>query len=629
LGGMIPDEVVDRIASQADIVEIIGEYVQLRKGGANHKGLCPFHEEKTPSFMVSPTKQIFKCFGCGAGGNVFQFLMKREGLTFPEAVELLGERLGIEVPRRGRSEDGKSQDLYDALEWAAAEFQKALAHPKLGRKVRAYLEGRGISAGSTDAFRLGYAPGGGGWLIAKAKGAGIPLSRLRTAGLVVGGAGAGDGGGHGGGVWDGDDEPRDRFIDRLLFPIANAAGKIVGFGGRSLGSEGYGPKYLNSPETPVYTKSFVLYGLDKAKGHIRREGRAVLVEGYMDLLRCVEAGLTNVVASCGTALTTDHARLLRRYGRGVRLLYDGDEAGLAAASRGLDVLVAEGLTVHVTVVPDGLDPDDYVAAHGAEALKTLVEDAANLVDFRLDMLGRKHNAATVDGRVAILEELLPTLALMPSASERDAYAKRVAESLGIGAEAIAADLERARGRDRGRSGRRGASRRGDRGGGRDGASSTRQRRTGEGPDEARTVAAASPSPAERELLRALVHDRELIERAREIISAECMETHQGTCLLLAVLGAPDASEPQLLGLVDDENGRGLLAELLTDEPPEGTSLRMFEDCAAVLQKRAVGRRIAQRANQLRESGLEPLDDTLYRELLRRQHELSKSAKVSA
>lgn len=586
--GRIPEDVIERVASRADIVEVIGEHVALRKAGANYKGLCPFHEEKTPSFMVSPTKQIFKCFGCGVGGNVFNFLMKRDGLSFPEAVEYLAERVGVEIPRRRVG--GRAEQLYDVADWACRQFQKLLAHPRRGQKAREYLRRRGLSTDTIDRFRLGYAPAERGWLIARAKADGIPLGRLREAGLTAGDEG----------------EVRDRFRDRLIFPIATASGRIVGFGGRILSDGTSGPKYLNSPETPIYRKGYLLYGLDRAKSAIRKAGMAVLVEGYMDLLRCVEAGVENVVAGCGTALTEDHARLLRRYAPVVCLLYDGDPAGQSAALRGLDVLVGEGLKVRVAVVPGGMDPDDYVGAHGEEGLRSLLDSSVNLVDFKLEALADRHDASTVDGRVAILEEILPTLRRIKGAAERDVYVNHVASRLGMSPEAVREDLL--------------AERRAP------GAVRPRAKPDAQRPQEVRAE--------ERMLAQLLIQRRDLVERARELVGPDDLQT-PSVCRIVGVLyERPQADPAELASAIADEEACSLLADLAICDTYTEEAERAFSDCVARVRRRALQRRLERLSDELKNRGVEPIDDPEYCQLLRQLKDVvaaaaSGSAKVTA
>src|SRR5262245_2089027 len=344
-------EFVDRVRSAAEIGRTVGEFVRLRRVGRRLVGLCPFHAEKTGSFSVDEQKQLFHCFGCGAGGDVFKFMMLHEKLDFREALEALAEKHGIEVPRRARSETapkGLKERLLEANGAAASWFRAQLAEPRVGAAGRAYLEQRGVGSRTIEQLGIGFAPREWDGLRRHLLARGFTQDELVASGLVVVRA-------DGSGVYD-------RFRERIIFPIVSAGGKIVGFGGRAIAPPaelGNRPKYLNSPETPVYSKSETLYGLYPAREALKREGAAVLVEGYLDFASLFEAGIENVVASLGTAFTEGHARLLARYVDGVVVNYDPDAAGRAATLRSLAPLVAKGLRVRVLRLPAGEDPDAH------------------------------------------------------------------------------------------------------------------------------------------------------------------------------------------------------------------------------------------------------------------------------
>ena len=358
-------EFVDQIRDASDIAGVVGEHLTLKRSGARFKALCPFHKEKTPSFMVNPERQIFKCFGCGMGGDVFRFVMDMEKLTFPEAVEHLAGRAGIAVPTRKWTPQEES--VFPALEWAAGVYRKNLASPG-GEAARRYLEDRGVSSLVQEAYKIGWAPPGWTGLLDQG-GKRYPGELLERAGLVK----TGDRGSR-----------YDRFRGRIMIPIHSALGKTIGFGGRSLGDEE--PKYLNSPETEAFNKSKVLYGLSEAREALRQQETALVVEGYMDVLALAQEGFTHAVAACGTAFTEDQAALLRRYVPRVILLYDGDQAGRRAAWKTAGICLSVGLDTRVVTFPEGQDPDSWVRAHGKEALQAKLDSAPNVVQFARDVL---------------------------------------------------------------------------------------------------------------------------------------------------------------------------------------------------------------------------------------------------
>jgi DNA primase len=362
----LPPEFIERVKEATDIVAVVSDHVQLKKTGRTWKARCPFHQEKTPSFHVNPDRQIFKCFGCGEGGDVFRFLQEFEKLSFPEAVEVLAGRAGIPMPQRSWA-PAEEQSVYPALAWAEALYHKELSG-RGGGPAREYLKRRGLFQETIDAFGLGWAPPGWETLLGAARGT-YSAALLQRAGLIV----PNDRGGH-----------YDRFRGRVTIPIRSALGRTVGFGARGLGSEE--PKYLNSPETEVFNKSRILYGLSEAKEALKARDEALVVEGYMDSLALVQVGMTNVVASCGTAFTEDQARILRRYVERAVLVFDGDTAGLRAAWKSAGVFLGAGLAVRIVALPEGHDPDSFVQANGVSALRALVEGAPGVVGFAQEAL---------------------------------------------------------------------------------------------------------------------------------------------------------------------------------------------------------------------------------------------------
>ena len=365
---MMPEHFLRQVQQATDIVDLIGRYVTIRKRGKDFVGLCPFHDEKTPSFSVSPTRQIFKCFGCGAGGGAFQFVMRHQGLNFPEAVKFLAEQAGIPVPRdEHRPAEPPGMDRASLLKltaFAADFFRKRLYAPE-GAEALDYARRRGLKEPAMERFALGYAPQGWDKLRGAALAAGYAEGQLLAAGLA---ANRETGGSY------------DRFRNRLIFPISDQSGRVIAFGGRALAADEQA-KYLNSPETPLFDKSANLYGLDAARRAIAAANAVIVVEGYFDVVIPSQAGVENIVATLGTALTERHVRTLSRMAADVVLLFDSDAAGQAAAQRALELFIAQRMNVRVAAVPDGKDPCDFVMAHGGEALRQLVAEAPDALEF--------------------------------------------------------------------------------------------------------------------------------------------------------------------------------------------------------------------------------------------------------
>ncbi|HPZ41827.1 MAG: DNA primase [Dethiobacteria bacterium] len=427
----IPEHVIDEIRQRCDLVSLVEEYLALEKRGKNLLGLCPFHSEKTPSFTVTPEKQLFYCFGCGASGNVFNFIMKMENLEFPEAARFLARKTGVKIPeaRAARGEESRLKEQIFALNrLAASYFTDQLWHSSAGNKAAAYLLERGINRESSELFELGYAPPGWQSLTDFAHKEGVTGDLLLKAGLV---------------------SPRqsggyyDRFRDRLIFPIFNLNGKVAGFGARALETgDKSGPKYLNSPETPVFEKGAFLYGLHLARQKIRREKTAIIVEGYTDVITAFQAGIKNVVASLGTALTPAQGRLTRSQAEKVIIAYDADSAGESATWRGLKILQDSGCLVEVADLPEDSDPDELIRQHGASFFKEILARAKPLSEYRLEVLKRRYDPSSEESRLRFLEEALLMLREMPNLVERDIYLQRVAEELGVSEGAVRRELQR-------------------------------------------------------------------------------------------------------------------------------------------------------------------------------------------
>jgi DNA primase len=429
---MYSDGVLDEVRSSVNIVSLVSEYLALKKSGRNHKARCPFHTEKTPSFNVSEDKQIFHCFGCGAGGDIFKFVMLIEQLSFPEAVRFIAERYGIALPQPAvREEPGTGADsetMRKAMEEAALFYRHALLEMEEGRSPLNYLLGRGVTRETIDRFKLGYAPSGGNALSAHLQKKGFAISVLSECGLIK----------------HSDDGARhyDAFRGRVMFPIADIRGRVIAFGGRAL--EDHQPKYLNSPEGKLYNKSRNLYGLHHARGGIQKLGYAVLVEGYMDFIIPFQHGVENIVASLGTSLTPQQVKLLGRYTREVVVSYDPDSAGLAATQRSLDLFLEEDFQVRVFRLPAGQDPDAFVRNAGAKEYLNRLRQSAPYLDFVLETaIQSRGNPGDPKGKIHVLNAVLPYLAKIPNAVERSDYVFRFARRLSIEDQQILAEVKRA------------------------------------------------------------------------------------------------------------------------------------------------------------------------------------------
>ena len=459
----------EEVRAATDIVKIVGDYVKLRKSGANMTGLCPFHQEKTPSFSVHPVKQIFHCFGCGLGGDVFKFVMLIENLSFPEALRRVAEKSGVKLREHPLDavSDANAREreaLVKIHEVAARFFAAQLGATAEGRAAWAYLTDRGLSDEALARFRIGYAPSEGHALLRKLEGEGFSGELMEKSGLVLA-----------------ESEGRrrlDRFRRRVMFPIARENGSVVAFGGRALGDDL--PKYLNSPETPIYTKSRVLFHLDQAAKAIREADEVILVEGYMDAIAVARAGFEQVAASCGTSLTSNQARLLARYTRRVVVNYDPDSAGQAATERSLDLLLEEGFECRVLALPGGLDPDAFIRREGAGAYGKRLKAAPNYLEYLADRAAAAHDLRSPQGKVAAVNSLMPHLIKLPSALLRREWIDRLADRLHLDDRLLREEVRRA-------------------------ADTRRELKAPE------TSAALVASPAEKELLRGCLENAELVD----------------------------------------------------------------------------------------------------------------------
>ena len=584
----------DKVKQQADIVRVIGEYVSLRKSGQNFVGLCPFHSEKSPSFAVHPVKQIYHCFGCGVGGDVFKFVMEVEKLAFLDAVRVVAEKCGIPVPQareRSPEERHKNQQRAALVEMhreAATFFARHLMTTAEGKAARAYLQDRGLNDEAITRFGLGFSPSGGDALLRALKQK-YPEKLMEVSGLVS---------------RDASGRPYDRFRRRIMFPIANESGKIVAFGGRSLGDDM--PKYLNSPETPIYSKSAVLYHLDRAKEPIRRGGFVVLVEGYMDTIAVARAGAENVVASCGTSLTEAQVKLMARFTKKIVVNYDPDNAGQSATERSLALLLEQDFDTRVLALPslDGkpADPDTYIQKKGAAEYRKLLDNAPPFLDYLISR-ARQMDLSTAQGKLAAVNFLMPHVQRIANPLLRSEWATRISQQLRVEEPVLREALRKAAAERRG---------------------------------EVKTkpeLIARSARPAERRLVQMLIEADEFRQRlAQEIMQEELhkgLETERVFAALLPICaegGRPDAAT---LATTLDERDRRLLFDIAF-EPSAPPDWDEAESCLGVQRRKlaeveltAVQKEIEAHSARTSEKSAAASAPNRLNELLARKQELRK------
>ncbi|MBZ5702435.1 MAG: DNA primase [Acidobacteriia bacterium] len=559
----------DKVKQQADIVRVVGEYVRLKKSGQNFTGLCPFHSEKSPSFAVHPVKQIYHCFGCGVGGDVFQFVMEMEKCGFPEAVRTVAEKCGIAVPAprerspEERKENQQRAQLVEMHREAQAFFVKCLEGTAEGKAARAYLEDRGLDKEAMARFGLGYAPSGGDVLLRHLKQR-YPDKLLLESGLIS---------------RDQSGRLFDRFRRRVIFPIANEAGKIVAFGGRALGDDM--PKYLNSPETPIYSKSNVLYHMDRAKEALRRQDFAVLVEGYMDAIAVARAGVSNVVASCGTSLAEAQIKLLGRFTKRVVVNYDPDTAGQAATERSLALLLEQDFEVRVLALPPigdkKADPDLFIREKGAKAYLQQLKEAPPYVDY-LIARARQMDLSSGEGKLRAVNYLMPYLQKIPNKLLRSEWATRISQQLRVDEPVLRESLRKAA-----------AERRSE--------------------VKAKPELVGRPArPVERRLIRMLAEAEEFrVVLAQQLQESQLylgLETEKIiAALILANLSGEPVQVTELTGMLE-ERERRLLFEILFEGPMEATWAEA-ESCLEALRKRQMERELAELQRQIEASAPGP------------------------
>lgn len=606
---------IEDVRSRNDIVEVVSEYVSLEKKGNRYWGLCPFHGEKTPSFSVIPDKQFFYCFGCQAGGNVIGFIQKKDNLSYREAIEALARRARIPIPVEERTpEEEKAyqerQRVYQALELAARYFHHLLYHTPGGAKATDYLHRRGLTEETIHRFQLGYSSPAWDDLYKGFLKKGHTAEVLLKAGLII--------------PRESKDGYYDRFRDRVMFPITDLRGRVIGFGGRTMG-DGQ-PKYLNSPETPFFNKGKNLYGLSQAKEFIRSKDLAVIVEGYMDAVTAHQAGFTNVVASLGTALTAEQARLLRLQTSHVVIAYDADAAGQKATLRGLDILVAAGCQVRVLRPAEGKDPDEFIRSRGAAAFARAIEVAPPLLDFKFELARAKFPGNSPENRAAVIAEILPILAGIEDNVRQDAYLKRLSGEVEVTEESLRIEL----GRFKRRQASNGPSGHTDRriwNNTRD--SDTRQ----DLPEAAKAInghRAASAGDArlraEELLVRVILQKAELVGSMMAALGPEGFADPLYSKLIEAVARLPAAKGAVQSGqIMDDLDAEAVrvLAHLEAEERPISDPDRQMADCINTIREHRMKERNAEliRAAEALQADGKPVDRQIALELIELQRKI--------
>lgn len=587
---MFTDEVIQSVKDRNDIVEIVSGYVSLRKAGRNYIGLCPFHSEKTPSFTVSADKQIYYCFGCGKGGDVFSFIEAQEGITFPEAVKRLAERAGIDLPARSavradRKGDDERRQLLSVNAEAASYFARELESTS-GSAAREYLKNRGLTEAIIKEFGIGYSRPEWDGLLRYLGHRGFSTDLIEKAGLIVKRNG---GSGH-----------YDRFRGRIMFPIRDISGNVIAFGGRVMDSSL--PKYMNSPETPLYSKSNTLYGLDRAKEAARRAGYFIIVEGYLDAIACHQYGATNTVATLGTALTEGHLRLLKRFAPKVVMIFDSDPAGVRATLKGFELFVGSGLKVNVASLPEGEDPDSFLKTHGYEAFAARLTNSVRLMDFVLAQVVGSGKALPIEQKVERAREMLALVSRMPSGIERDYYIKKTAEALDVAEPVLrqeAAQLSK----------------------------------SGHPSSKGRTPRPAAGKPggpqmrpkAEEILIHLMLKDEAMAHRLKEEISPEEFTDpifRKAASLIFSALesgGGLDAGSLARAG--DEETGR-IISALAVREMEYQDPIKTCTDCIGRLKRQALAGRMKELVARIREAESRG-DQEELRRLLEEQKRLAR------
>lgn len=578
----IPDEILREIRETCSIVDVISDFVTLKKTGRTYKGLCPFHNEKTPSFVVNEEKKFFHCFGCGASGDVFAFLMKHEQVGFQEAARTLAGRMGIQLPQRRLSpqeqhRQNERENFFRINEQAASFYNRLLMEDSRAAGARNYLLQRGLTQETIERYGLGYAPPGWAALVHQLQRSRDSLDSALRLGLL------------------GSKTPGryyDRFRDRIMFPIVNVSDHVIGFGGRVTATGE--PKYLNSPESAIYSKRHSLFGLQAAKQAIRTEDCAVIVEGYFDALTLHQAGVVNVVAALGTALTEQQIQILRRYSANIVLVFDADPAGQKAMKRSLEPFLRLGIPARLVLLPAGDDPDSFVRQHGPEAFREELKKAGLLLDYVIETIIEAHQVATPRGKIAACDEALPVIAGLPDALERKLYLQRLAQRLGLSVPDVTARL-------------------------RPGAAVRTQ-----GTPPAADTSSAPADHAEKMIIKLMVAHPDTIEHIdRDGLIGEFSDPdlRQAGAILLSAYrkcGTPDIAA--VLQEAPSEQVRSALAQAaFTDDLPD-SPYKCLEDCIRHIRLKQIGRNLEQASLRLKQAEA-ARDSALSRQCLQEHQRL--------
>lgn len=567
---IIPSNIVDQVRTANDIVDVVSGYLTLKKRGKNYFGCCPFHHEKTPSFSVNPEMQIFHCFGCHAGGNVFTFTMRMENVTFPEAIKLLAQRAGIIIPESevDSSKAREKEALFFANKFACELYHEQLLNHPEARNALQYLTNRGIDNKAIEEFKLGYSQQGWDGLIKAARAKKLSEEVLQRAGLILPRS-------SGTGFYD-------RFRGRVMFPIINLANQVVGFGARRIIDDD-SPKYINTPETDIYQKRFILFGLLQCRQEIRTSDCAIVVEGYTDLMSLYRHGIQNAVATSGTALTSDQARLIRRYTTNVVILYDADSAGATASMRGADVLIQNGLNVKISRLPAGHDPDSFVRDQGADAVRALIRNAVPLVDFKIGFMQQSGQFQTPETKSQAIRSLLQSIALVDDRIRKMFMVKELAERFNLDETSLWVEIRRF---ERQQSDRE-----------------PKQKKNETPPPVAIPTRVKL---AEQSLIEALVLSPGLIKFAMdylELAEIRHPRIQELVGFLYKVISANEYFSPQDLNrFMDDPELAKILSRVLSQEQVNhDVQKKIVEDCIVIIKKAAISTKIDEVRDRMRVS----------------------------
>jgi len=560
MAGTIPEDIINDIQDRCDIVEVISGYIPLKKTGRSFKAHCPFHHEKTPSFIVSPDKQIYHCFGCGVGGNVFNFLMRYEKIEFPEAVENLAKRVGVVLPKKefkSFEKESLNQKLYKINELAGNFYHQFLFSSKEATAARDYLAERKVDVETAKRFKLGFAPDSWDSLLKFLRSKSVSLDLIEKAGLSV--------------IRENKSGYYDRFRNRIIFPIFDIKSRIIAFGARVLGDSL--PKYINSPETSIYSKGRNIFGLNFAKEVIRKNDFVIIVEGYLDFIIPYQEGIDNVVASSGTALTVEQIRLLKRYSRNAAMVFDADQAGQLATLRSLDLFIEEDMNVKVVDLPEGYDPDSFVRKNGAKYFKEKIKEAKNLFDYKLNLLSYQYDSKKIEGKANIAKEMLPTIKRFKNAVLKSSYLKKLAEYLSVKEESLVIELNKLKDEN-------------------------------VYSNKLPQISISRLRPTEKMILSLILEEKDLINKAKDTLELDDFQDgriRQIIALIFDLISQGKEINPnRLINLSEDETLTELIAGLSMPEELQNIDReKTFQDCIRRLKHDRLKLRCQQLYNQIK------------------------------